>query len=278
LVIPENEPIPLPPAPGFCQVTFQIKVIADPGDTVFQLARYDVAQCNNGNLVSGGSQTSKIQVCSEQGPFIGYEIKDQGVVVTDAETGTTMDVPILGILGAPIPTPQKLVAKRILAPAQPNDIFGPHILGFAGFALPLPNPKPTLQITAPPLGTFTAQMGGRSFVLINAVKDLNTQPPAQPLTSVWACYNFSKSVKQALSWTDQFGPNTGTTKGTTRICLPASLLGSPLPPVSYLCASNFATLKKLFPKTVFIGSAWLSAPEHIDSVDDYCAPATVVVQ
>jgi|SRR5215471_4823792 len=274
LAIPENAATP----PGFCQLSFDLQIVADPGDTIFQLALYTVAQCNNGNLVSGGRQTSKVQVCPQQGPFIGYEIKDQGIVIDDGNAGTTMDVPILGLIGAPIPEPQKLTAKRLLAPAQPGNIFGDHILGFGGFVLPLPNPKPKLQITAPPLGTFTAQLGGRSFVLINAVKDLNAPvPPGIPLTSVWACYNFAKGTKAPLSWTDQFGPNTGTTKGTTRVCLPASLLGSTPPPVSYLCASNFPATR-IFPQFLFVGSAWLTAREHIDSVDDYCAPAVVVVQ
>src|SRR5262249_15698611 len=271
LIVPENSPTP----PGFCELTFDLKVIANAGDSIFQLARYDVAACNNGNLVSGGAQTSKIQVCPEQGPFIGYELKDQGIMVS---TGGSMDVPILGLIGAPVPPTEKLTARRLLAPAQPGNIFGDHMLAFSDFDLPLPNPKPTLKITPPPLGTFTGLLGGRSFVVINAVKDLVSQPPAQPLTSVWACYNFSKSVNQAISWVDQFGPNAGKTKGTRRVCLPASLLGSTPPGISYLCASNFPNNPSLFPKFLFVGSAWLSAKETIDSVDDYCVPATVEVQ
>src|SRR5262245_40471179 len=203
-------------------------------------------------------------------------MKSKGVTIS---TGGSMDVPILGIFGAPVPPTEKLTAKRLLNPAIPNDIFfGEHRLGFSEFDLPLPSPKPTLKITAPPLGTFTGVLGSRSFVVINAVKDLLSQPPAQPLTSVWACYNFSKRVNQAISWVDQFGPNTGKTKGTRRVCLPASLLGSTPPATSYLCASNFPDIPKLFPKFLFVGSAWLNDKVVIDSVDDYCVPATVEVQ
>jgi hypothetical protein len=97
------------------------------------------------------------------------------------------------------------------------------------------------------------------------------------LVAVWACYNFAKSTHTAFSWTDQFGPDSGTTKGTTRVCLPASVLGSTPPMVSFLCASNFPAAR-IFPKFAFVGSAWLNAWETIDSVDDFCAPATVVVQ
>jgi hypothetical protein len=114
-------------------------------------------------------------------------------------------------------------------------------------------------------------------VLINAVKDLNNLPPAQPLTSVWACYNFSKSVRQAISWEDQFGPNTGKTRSTRNICLPASLLGSTPPSITYLCANNFPDIRRPFPDSVFVGSYWLTAQEKIDSVDDYCVPASVTV-
>jgi len=271
LIIPENAGTP----PGFCELTFDLHIVADPGDTIFELVRYEVAACNNGNLVSGGRQTAKVQVCAEQGPFIGYEIKDQGIT---AVTGGSMDVPALGIFGAAVPDPERLTARRVIAPALPADIFGPHLLGFSDFDLPLPNPKPMLQITAPGIGSFTGQMGGRSFVLINMVKDLVAQPPAQPLTSVWACYNFSKGTSVAISWTDQFGPNTGKLRGTNRVCFPASLLGSTPPPVTYLCARNDPAAPSLFPPFVFVGSFWLNDKEHVDSVDDYCVPATVTVQ
>src|SRR5262249_6275840 len=45
LAIPENAATP----PGFCKLSFQLQVIADAGDSIFQLVFYDVAVCNNGN-------------------------------------------------------------------------------------------------------------------------------------------------------------------------------------------------------------------------------------
>jgi hypothetical protein len=270
LVIPENAATP----PGFCQLTFQLHIIADPGDSIFQLIFYDVAACNNGNLVSGGRQTAKVQVCPEVGPVIGYQIKQQGVI---AHTGGSMDVPVLGIFGAAVPATEKLTARRLITPAKPNDIFGPHIVGFSDFDLPLPSPVPTLQITAPGLGTFKGKLGARSYVLINAVKSLVSQPPAPPLTDVWACYAFTKGLSQPVSWEDQFGPNTGHLGGVKRVCLPASLLGSTPPVVTYLCAANDPD-QRINPTKVFIASAWLNAAEKLDGVDDFCVPATVVVQ
>ena len=99
-----------------------------------------------------------------------------------------------------------------------------------------------------------------------------------PLTSVWACYGFENPLGGKVSWEDQFGPATGTLRGSKRLCFPASLLGTVPPATTYLCVRNDADkLGPLFQKNVFISSAWLSAKERLEGVDDYCVAATVTI-
>src|SRR5262249_56604378 len=60
LAIPAN----FPTLPGFCTVTFRVKVLGtsidSTPDKIEQLVGYGVASCDNGVLVSGGFQTSAI--------------------------------------------------------------------------------------------------------------------------------------------------------------------------------------------------------------------------
>ena len=217
---------------------------------IFQLARYAIGVCDNEALVSSQTQSADIPMCvvQNQPPFIGYQIKDQGVKI---QTGGSISIPALGIVNAPVPAMESLTAKRVLLPAKPGDVKGEHLLAFSDFLLPaLGNPKPTATVVTAEFPTITDTLGARSFVIINAVKDLQAQPPVPPLTSVWACYGFENPLGGKVSWEDQFGPATGTLRGSKRLCFPASLLGTVPPATTYLCVRNDADkLGPLFKRT-----------------------------
>jgi hypothetical protein len=59
-------PADQPTLPGFCSVSFKVKVLAPSSDgtpeAIEELAGYDIAACDNGVLLSGGFQTSAIGV------------------------------------------------------------------------------------------------------------------------------------------------------------------------------------------------------------------------
>jgi hypothetical protein len=78
-------------------------------------------------------------------PFIGYQIKDQGVKI---QTGGSISIPALGIVNAPVPAMESLTAKRVLLPAKPGDVKGEHLLAFSDFLLRLGNPADSSGNTA----------------------------------------------------------------------------------------------------------------------------------
>src|SRR5262249_14645859 len=63
---PLDIPHDVPTLPGFCSVTFRVKVLApsmdSTPDAIEELVGYDIAKCDNGVLVSGGFQTSALDV------------------------------------------------------------------------------------------------------------------------------------------------------------------------------------------------------------------------
>jgi hypothetical protein len=288
VVMPANQPT----LPGFCAVRFRLRALQGfssdlitPND-IEETVKYNIALCDNGVLVSGGTQTSSIPVMPPMGtPFIAYQIKRQGIAIP---TGGTIDIPLLGLVGEPIDPNATAAAKRLLTPGVPANVNGDHLLGFAtkkqgqtGGGFPLPTAPIGRQVTATTMefGTVTKKLGGPWFVLTNAKKDLQNPVPPQPLTDVYACYLIDGPERGLLNWADQFGPATGILKGNQSICFPASLMGTAPPVLPLLCVNaRWKTRPPLYQsgQLAFVGSAWLTDDVSLEGVDEYCAAVTAI--
>ena len=106
---PLDIPANVPTLPGFCSVTFRVKVLASSIDStpdkIEELVGYDIAACDNGVLLSGGFQTADI---STPAPlhFSCYQVPRGGipaqmVSLVDRFGSTTAKLPEIHRICAP---------------------------------------------------------------------------------------------------------------------------------------------------------------------------------
>jgi hypothetical protein len=285
LVIPANQPT----LPGFCSVTFRVRVLGASTDVtpgrLEQLVGYDVGSCDNGVLLSGGFQSSAIETPVEP-HFNCYEIVRSnipdipGVVLEDRFGTTTVTVK---------------EPKRLCAPADKNGedpaapLLPDHLAAYtidrtAGSFVQ----QKGLQISNQ-LGVFTANLSRQKVVMTPSAKSLMPPPPpplvASPLRH-FQCYSL-RGVKgsaniDGIPVEDQFAAFTvGLSKrGPFRLCVPVNKNGqdptAPMDPRALFCNRKRNDTWPFPELDLFITNQFGPAPIRITRYEDLCVPSTLL--
>src|SRR5262245_54563861 len=183
--IPNGTPIP----PGFCNFTFTETILAQSSNVtgvIEQVIGYDIAQCDNGVLLSGGFQTGSVPVASPVGHFSCYQIVSGGLK-------TKIPVNLVDRFGTYNPT--LVEAHRLCAPANKDDTdpLAPanpiHLVGYE--FQNVVNPILGTATAATQFGTYTMTVKGVERLLVPSTKSLMPPPPAAPppgLIRHFACH------------------------------------------------------------------------------------------
>src|SRR5262245_34247686 len=189
LSIPHDTPIP----PDFCDFFFTETILAQSTNStgvIEQVIGYDIAECDNGVLLSGGFQTGSIPVAAPVTHFSCYEVTQGGlkpkipVMVVDRFGSYN---PILTQVHR-ICLPADKNGEDPTAPANPNHEAAYDLTGSSPAVI-----ASGLKVTNQ-FGTFTMDVRGIDRLLVPTSKKL-TAPPAPPLPPNvirhYACHDIS---------------------------------------------------------------------------------------
>ena len=285
LVIPANQPT----LPGFCSITFRVRVLGSSVDVtpgkIEQLVGYDVAACDNGVLLSGGFQTSAIETpvaphfsCYE---IVRSDIPDiPGIVLEDRFGTTTVTVKEPKRLC----TPTSKNGEDPLAPLLPDHLVAYTIDRTAGSFV---QPK-DLQI-ANQFGVFTADLRRQRLLMTPSVKSF-VAPPPPPLVSSpvphFQCYGLGRvdggRNLNGLPIEDQFAAFTVdlSRRGPFRLCVPVNKNNedpaAPANPNAMLCTRTRDDTWPLPQLNLFVNNQFGPAPVQVTQYDDLCIPSTIL--
>lgn len=228
LSIPHDTPIP----PDFCDFFFSETILAQSTNAtgvIEQVIGYDVAECDNGVLLSGGFQTGSVPVASPVTHFSCFEVTKGAlkpkIPVTVVDRFGTNN-PILTEVHR-ICAPADKNGEDPTAPANPNHEAAYELTG-ASSAVVAQGLKVTNQF-----GTFTMDVRGLKRLLVPTSKKLTAPPgPPLPLNIIrhYACHDISNLSgpdisKKAVTVVDQFAttPIPGfTAKSKWSLCVAAN--------------------------------------------------------
>jgi hypothetical protein len=289
LSIPHDTPIP----PDFCDFFFTETIKAQSTNAnglIEQVIGYDVAECDNGVLLSGGFQTGSIPVASPVTHFDCWEVTQGGlkpkipVTVVDrfgSYTPTLTDV-------HRICTPADKNGEDPSAPANPNHEAAYEVASSSP-AVVAPGFKIQNQF-----GMFTMDVRGLDRLLVPTSKSLTPPPlPPLPLNVIrhYACHDVSNISgpdisHKAVTVVDQFAttPIPGfTAKNKWKLCVAADKNGedptAPTDNTALMCffagkTPPFGT-KKLFLNNQFGPSQFASQP-RATQYDELCVPSNIL--
>jgi hypothetical protein len=289
LSIPHDTPIP----PDACDFFFTETILAqstNPTGLIEQVIGYDVAECDNGVLLSGGFQTGDVPVASPVTHFDCYQVTQGGLK-------PQIPVTLVDRFGSYTPTLTNV--HRLCAPADKNgeDPSAPANPNHeAGYAVASSSPavlasgvKATNQF-----GTFTMDVRGLVRLLVPTSKKL-TAPPGPPLPvnviRHYACHNITNISGPDLSHetvtvVDQFAttPIPGfTAKSKWKLCVAANKNNedptAPTDNTALLCffagpTPPFGTVK-LFLNNQFGPNQFASKP-RATQYDELCVPSNIL--
>jgi len=309
LVIPKDQPT----LPGFCSIEFTLQVLqgfsddSTPGD-IEEVVGYKIANCDNGVLVSAGSQTSDIQV-SPPPPedFSCYETK---MAVNFDPTNPNQVDPIgsLADTFGKYMDVQPVMVRRVCAPAAkaavpPPGANGEHYVGYelGTFGSSTFKPVKGVQVQTQQFGGFTLDVVGiasRFPLLVPSFKNKdgtkNPPPPAPDLnpSNHFMCYDTANlkgaSIPTAVPQvTDQFGTEGIVFKNRKnwRLCVPTNKNGgdpaAETNQVGLFCLVAQKDRASQNPvQNVFVSWANQIEPKGnhqiLDNIDDFCVTATVI--
>ncbi len=176
VIIAANTPDP----PGTCFLQFTETILApskNPAGFIEQVVSYDMAQCDNGELDSGGFQTGELQVAVPTVDFDCYEadstFSSSGHTLTDV-FGTFTNVTV----GS---------SQRLCAPARkvtdPDQTLGTeHLVGYA-IKQSLKRNVKGVVVNSPQFGSFTVdvtKVAGKAALLVPSFKTVAAESPAGP--------------------------------------------------------------------------------------------------
>jgi hypothetical protein len=275
--------------PGFCSIEFDVKVLSPDTDgdgAIEQLVGYDVAECDNGVLVSGGFQTSDI-ITPPPLHFSCYQIPRGGI--------TAQKVNLVDRFGS---TMAKLTAiHRLCAPTDKNDedptapLSPVHLAGLTISNTTGTFSKPKGLTVANQFGTYTLDVVAPVLLLTPTAKSLAAPapPPLGPLSVPhFQCYrlnNVKGPAPTGIHVEDQFtAPFGGITlavdaRGPDRLCVPVDKNGEdPTAPTNPNVLMCFHTKNDTLPfnqRTVFLTNQFGSFKETLTQYDELCVPSTL---
>jgi hypothetical protein len=284
---PIDIPANVPPQPGFCTITWRVKVLGTSIDhtpgVIEQLVGYDIAQCDNGVLLSGGFQTGDIGTPPPL-HFSCYEIARgkiapiAGVTLEDRFGSSTVTV---------------TEAKRLCAPTDKNgetpgaENAPDHIVSY--FITPTTSTftKTNASVTTQ-FGALSATVVSPVFLFVPSAKSL-TPPPPPPLASSlvphFQCYKLSNVTGDKPSATvnliDQFGPLSPTIdkRGPFRLCVPVNKNGgdptAPTSPNALVCYTTKNDRLPFADKVVFVNNQFGPMSLKFTQYDELCVPGTL---
>lgn len=289
LEIPPNISTP----PGLCSIDFKVKVLGVSTDKtpneIEELVGYDIGNCDNGVLLSGGFQTSSITTPSPL-HFSCYEVP----------RGNMPDVTGLSLIDRfGSTTASAIEVKRICAPTDkngedPTAVAAPtHLTAFTVVTTGGSFSKPKNVHVANQFGNLEFDIVAPVLLLEPSSKSL-TPPPPPPLAATdvpnFQCYKLTnvtgdKDIKN-ISVKDQFtAPFGGVTldidkRGPFRLCVPVNKNGedptAPTNPTALLCYSTQDDRLPFPQKTVFVTNQFGSFQETFTQYDELCVPSTIL--
>jgi hypothetical protein len=287
---------PDPPGTCFLQFTETVKAPStNPAGFIEQVTSYEMAQCDNGELDSGGFQTGEVSVVVPTVDFDCYEadstFSSPGHTLTDV-FGTFTNVTV----GS---------SQRLCAPARkvtdPDQTLGTeHLVGYS-IKQSLKRNVKGVAVNSPQFGPFTVdvtKVAGKAALLVPSFKTVvPSPPPAQDTNPMnhFLCYDFdvvSGGIPGAVQVRDQFNPNppgtkppqtvTFTKQKSWRLCVPVdkdSLDSSaPANPNGLLCLVTGNDKDSPLKNTFVNWANQFQNPAtnvHVDKLDDFCVTAIV---
>jgi len=274
--------------PGLCSLEFDVKILAQDTDgdgVIEQVVGYNIAQCDNGVLVSGGFQTSDITTppahlsCYET-PRGG--IPPQTVTLADRFGTTTAKLPEIHRLCAP--TDKN--GEDPTAPASAVHLAGLTISNTVGSFSKPKGLKANTQF-----GTYTMDIVAPAILLVPTSKSLTLPmpPPLSPLADRhFQCYRLNNVKGPApadITVRDQFtAPFGGITldidvRGPHRLCVPVNKNGedptAPSDPNMLMCLHTKNDSLPFNQLTAFITNQFGSFKEMLTQYDELCVQATL---
>jgi hypothetical protein len=285
--------------PGTCFLQFTETVLApshNPAGFIEQVVGYNQAQCDNGELDSGGFQTGEVKVVVPTVDFDCYEadssFSSSGHTLTDV-FGTFTNVTV----GS---------AQRLCAPARkltdPDQTLGTeHLVGYV-ITTPLKRKVKGVVVNSPQFGSFTVdvtKVAGKAALLVPSFKTVGkgALPPPQDTnpSDHFLCYNFdtvSGGIPGPVQVRDQFNPNppgtkppqtvTFTNQKSWRLCVPVDKDGldpsAPTNTSGLLCLVTGNDINSPLKNTFVNWANQFQNPAtnvHADKLDDFCVTAIV---
>ncbi len=292
VVFTANPPLDIPPnvptLPGFCSVTFRVRVLAASIDGVpgiQQVAGYDIGACDNGVLLSGGFQSSQIDTppplhfdCYE---IVRANIPDIAGLTLEDRFGTT--------------TATITEAKRLCAPTDKNgespgaEAAPDHLVSYTLKTTGGTFQKPKDVNVVNQFGTLTVDVVAP--VLLKTPSSKSLVPPSPPPlvgsnVPHFQCYKLN-DVKgspgtKGISLLDQFGPLTVDLdkRGPFRLCVPVNKNGEDPGakdnPGVLLCYTTRNDKLPFGDKQVFINNQFGPLGTKITQLDELCVPSTIL--
>jgi len=290
LSIPHDTPIP----PDFCDFFFSETILAQSTNAtglIEQVIGYDIAECDNGVLLSGGFQTGSIPVAAPVTHFSCYEVT-QGGLKPKIQLASLVDrfgsyTPLLTQVHR-ICLPADKNGEDPSAPANPNHEAAYDLTGGSPAVV-----QSGLKVTNQ-FGTFTMDIRGIDRLLVPTSKKLTAPPgPPLPLNVIrhYACHDISNISgpdisKKAVTVVDQFAttPIPGfTAKSKWKLCVAANKNNedptAPTDNTALLClfaakTQPFGT-RKLFLNNQFGPNQFANQP-RATQYDELCVPSNIL--
>jgi hypothetical protein len=296
VIIAANTPDP----PGTCFLQFTETVLApskNPAGFIEQVVSYEMAQCDNGELDSGGFQTGELQVAVPTVDLDCYEadstFNSSGHTLTDVfGTFTNVKVGSSQRLCAP--------AVKVTDPAEPVVLPTEHLVGYAINQSLKRNVKGVV-VNSPQFGSFTVdvtKVAGKAALLVPSFKTVQPNPPPPQDTNPmghFLCYDFnvvSGAIPGPVQVRDQFNPNppgtkppqivTFTKQKSWRLCVPVDKDGldpsAPANTSGLLCLVTGNDMNSPLKNTFVNWANQFQNPAtnvHVDKLDDFCVTAIV---
>jgi hypothetical protein len=256
-----------------------------------QVIGYDLAECDNGVLLSGGFQTGSVPVAAPVTHFSCYEVT-QGDLKPKIQLTSLVDrygsyTPMLTEVHR-ICAPADKNGEDPSAPANPNHEAAYELTGGSP-AVVKSGQKVTNQF-----GTFTMDVRGIDRLFVPTAKKLTPPPPAPLPSNVirhYACHNLSSVSgpdigKKAVTVVDQFATTAipgFTDNSKWKLCVAANKNNedptAPTDNTALLClfaarTAPFGT-HKLFLNNQFGPNQFAGEP-RATQFDELCLPSTIL--
>jgi hypothetical protein len=290
LVIPKEQAT----LPGFCSVEFTVQVLegfssdtATPGD-IEEVVGYGIAQCDNGVLVSSGSQTSSIRVRTPTNDFNCYEIKKAPHLSGTITVASPFVAP--RVVNKQDLTP----VRRVCAPAvkvtaadpDPTVPTGQHLVGYQirNFG-PFDTVKGVV-VTVPQFpGLVTVDVTKPNLLLVPSDKNGENTGGMTETSNHFICHtldNVKGAVPPGVTVRDQFGTQSITFKSRRwRLCTPVNKDGGDPPAetattglLCYVVGEVDQNPAKKLP--VSWANQFETNNTRLDQMDDFCVTAAFV--